>query len=92
MENNKGTRKTIYFSESEETILNYALSQTSNFASYIKDLIKKDMEKEPFKDQVIKIIEDYLKEKQITVSGNIKEKIDFDNEGLQALNNFMKRG
>jgi hypothetical protein len=89
--NNKGTRKTIYFSESEDKLLKHVSDHASNFAAYIKDLIKKDMEKEPFKETVIKIIEDYLKNKQITVN-DIEKEIKFNNEDINALNKFMKRG
>ncbi|MGO4887048.1 hypothetical protein ACJ2A9_04760 [Anaerobacillus sp. MEB173] len=46
-------RKMISFDTDEEHLLNHALSQ-ENFSEYIKQLIKFDMEKKSFKEQVRK--------------------------------------
>lgn len=92
MAESKGIRKSIYFSENDEYLLDYVLKQSNNFAAYVKELIKKDMEKEPFEDQVVKIIEKYLKNKKISIGELDNKESEFNEEDINALNMLMKRG
>lgn len=91
MAESKGIRKSIYFSENDEYLLDYVLKQSNNFAAYVKELIKKDMEKEPFEDQVVKIIEKYLKNNKISISESDNKESEFNEEDINALNMLMKR-
>lgn len=91
---NKGTRKTVYFGDGEDKILEYALKQSKNFASYVKRLIEEDMkkEKEPLEKTIKKIVEDYLNNKQITISTTeMQKEIKFEQEDINALNKLMRR-
>jgi hypothetical protein len=91
MAENKGIRKTIYFSENDEYLLNHALKQSNNFAAYVKELIKKDMEKESFESKVTRIVEKYLKDKEISITESKSKETKFNEEDINALNILMKR-
>ncbi|MDV3426675.1 MAG: hypothetical protein LIR50_05730 [Bacillota bacterium] len=89
----EGIRKTVYFGDSENALLEYALKESNNkFAAYIKGLIKKDMNKEPLENIVKNIVEDYLNNKQITTNAIEQPKeLSYDDEGMNALNKFIGR-
>jgi len=85
--------KPVPFSDSEEDILKYAESRKKPFATYVKDLIRKDMEnkQEYSKDELKNILQGILSDMNLKPEETEKTEKALGKKGSTAYKNILKK-
>lgn len=85
--------KPVPFSDSEEDILKYAESRKKPFATYVKDLIRKDMEnkQEYSKDELKNILQGILSDMNLKPEEKEKTEKILGKKSSTAYKNILKK-